>query len=370
MAVWPTSLGRALEWPKTMLWMTRTPLRVSLFGGGTDYPEYFERKPGAVVGFAIDKYIHIAALRLSAFQSYNYRVAYSSVEFTQTADDIQHPVVREVLKHCQVRDRLDISIMSDLPASGSGLGSSSAFTVGFVKLIHALQGRFSTKIDLAKTAIMVERELLAENVGVQDQLHASFGGINRFDFQGASIRITPLQVAGSVLEKLGSHLVLVHTGIARRATVAVAAQIEATKSKSLDKDLSSLYDLVGECVSLLEGGREALLPELGRMLSESWAIKRSLSDKVSTEEIDQVFRKIVGAGAYGAKLCGAGGGGFFMALVPPERQAALAQALSPLAVVPIDIDVEGTTLAYPVAPPSARGLRVPPLTLGAAPLLG
>lgn len=340
-----------------MLWMTRTPLRVSLFGGGTDYPEYFERKPGAVVGFAIDKYIHIAALRLSALQSYNYRVAYSNIEHAQCVDQIQHPVVREVLKHCRVSDRLDISIMSDLPASGSGLGSSSAFTVGFVKLIHALQGRFSTKIDIAKTAIMVERELLAENVGVQDQLHAAFGGINRFDFEGSNIRITPLQASGAVLEALGSHLVLVHTGVARRATVAVAAQIEATKSRRIDNDLNSLYELVGECVTLLEGGGADLLPQLGRMLSESWAIKRSLSDKITTDPIDSLFQTIIGAGAYGAKLCGAGGGGFFMALVPPERQTALARAVAPLTVAPIDVDVDGTTLAYPVVPPSARGLR-------------
>lgn len=335
-----------------MLWTTRTPLRVSLFGGGTDYPEYFERHPGAVVGFAIDKYIHISALQLTAFQPYNYRVAYSKIETVDAIDEIEHPVVREVMKHCGVNERLDISVMSDLPASGSGLGSSSAFTVGFLRLMMAMADRRPTKIELARTAIMVERELLEENVGVQDQLHATFGGINRFDFNGADLRISPVQVSSSVLETLGQHLVLVHTGVARRATVAVAEQVAATKTASIDVELGDLYRLVGDCVKLLEGRSDRLLPELGEMLNESWRIKRSLTSKVSTADIDAIFQAICGAGAYGAKLCGAGGGGFFMALVPPERQAALAAAVAPLAVIPIDLDVDGSCVIY--HPPSRR----------------
>ena len=338
-----------------MLWMTRTPLRVSLFGGGTDYPEYYERSPGAVIGFAIDKYINIAALQLSAFQPYDYRVAYSKVETVSRVDEIEHPVVREVLKHCGLKERLDISVLSDLPASGSGLGSSSAFTVGFLRLVLAMQNKRTTKIDLARTAIMVERELLAENVGVQDQLHATFGGLNRFDFQGSQIRISPLQVSSAVMEELGRHLVLVHTGIARRATVAVAEQVQATRTRAIDTELGDLYALVAACVNLLEGRTDRLLPELGQMLNESWRIKRSLTSRVSTADIDAVFDKITSAGSYGAKLCGAGGGGFFMALVPPERQAALAQAVAPLAVIPIDFDVEGSTVVY--HPPYGRSAR-------------
>jgi D-glycero-alpha-D-manno-heptose-7-phosphate kinase len=341
-----------------MLWMTRTPLRVSLFGGGTDYPEYFERRPGAVIGFAINKYIHIAALKLTAYQPYNFRVSYSALEHVDRAENIQHPVIREVLSHYKVSERLDISIMSDLPASGSGLGSSSAFTVGFLKLIHCLQGLPTTKIDLARTAIMVERDLLKENVGVQDQLHATFGGVNRFDFQGGAIRISPVQMTGSLLQALSEHAVLVHTGVARRATVAVAEQIERTKSKAIDKDLSDLYALVGECVSLLEGRGGEVLPELGRRLSESWMIKRGLSGGVSNDEIDDLYAAIQANGAYGAKLCGAGGGGFFLALVPPARQGALAQAVAPRAVIPIEIDLDGASLIYPVAPPTRRGAIV------------
>ena len=329
-----------------MLWTTRTPLRVSLFGGGTDYPEYFSRHPGAVVGFAIDRYIHISALSLTAFQDYNYRVAYSKLELVDKIEQIEHPVVRAVLADYEITDRLDISIMSDLPASGSGLGSSSTFTVGMVSLVLSMLARKVTKSDIARKATYVERELLGENVGVQDQLHAAFGGINRFDFEGNKTRITPVQLSGSVLGELSRHMVLVHTGIARRATSTVAAQLEATKAKTIDHELGHLYSLVAECVEILErpGGR--FLDELGAILSESWKVKRSLSGGVSNGDIDQLFEAIVGAGAYGAKLCGAGGGGFFFALVPPERQAQLRERVAPRAVIPISIDVDGTTLVY------------------------
>jgi D-glycero-alpha-D-manno-heptose-7-phosphate kinase len=329
-----------------LLWTTRTPLRVSLFGGGTDYPEYFNRCPGAVVGFAIDKYIHISALRLTAFQDYNYRIAYSRLELVSLLDEIEHPVIRETLREYGITDRLDISVMSDLPASGSGLGSSSAFTVGFLNVIMSMLSRKVTKSDLAKTATYIEREVLRENVGIQDQLHTAYGGMNRFDFEGGRVRITPVQLSGDVLELLSSHMVLIHTGIARRATSTVAEQLEATKAKTIDNDLSHLYDLVGECVEVLERPKSDLLRTLGEMLSESWRVKRGLSRSVSSLDIDDLFARIVMAGAYGAKLCGAGGGGFFFALVPPERQPMLREAVAPRAVIPIDIDVQGTTLVY------------------------
>lgn len=334
-----------------MLWMTRTPLRVSLFGGGTDYPEYYKRHPGAVVGFTIDKYIHIACLRLIARQEYNYRVAYSKLELSKSIEAIDHPVVREVIKFFRLEDRLDISVMSDLPASGSGLGSSSSFTVGFVKLISQMLGSSLTKIDIAKLAITIERDVLVENVGVQDQLHASFGGVNRFDFDGDRIRITPLQLSYSLLEQLSSHLVLVHSGIARRASDAVEAQIQATKSKKIDRELSELYGLVDECVVLLERSNQKSVLELGRLLAEGWKLKRKFSESVSNRDLDELFNRIMSCGAFGAKLCGAGGGGYFLAIIPPELHQGLIDAVHPLPVLPIGIDVEGSTLVYPALPP-------------------
>jgi D-glycero-alpha-D-manno-heptose-7-phosphate kinase len=329
-----------------MLTVTRTPLRVSLFGGGTDYPEYFERRPGAVIGMAIDKYIIIAILDLIGYQNYNYRVSYSKLEHCDKIAEIEHPVVREVLNHFDVTQRLGISIISDLPASGSGLGSSSAFTVGFLRTIYALQNQRPTKIELSKKAIEVEREILRENVGVQDQLHAAFGGINRFDFSGSSIRISPVQMNSAAINELNASMVLVHTGVARRATTTVAAQIEVTRKHAIDKELGELYRLVEECVLLLEAGTTGWLSQLGEMLSASWLIKRTLSRDISNGNLDELFETIMASGAYGAKLCGAGGGGFFLALIAPERVQALAERIAPLAVIPVSIDVDGSTLLY------------------------
>lgn len=329
-----------------MAYMTRTPLRVSLFGGGTDYPEYFRRHPGAVVGFAIDKYILITALKLRACLEYNYRVSYSKLEFTNTISEIQHPVVRAVLEMHNITDRLDINVMSDLPASGGGLGSSSAFTVGFLNLIQSMMGTPITRMDLARGAIRVERELLAENVGVQDQLHTSFGGINRFDFEGDRFRISPVQARGETIAELNQSMVLIHTGVARRATSTAASQVQATASKSLDTDLKYLYQLVGEGVDLLESIGSDVIEELGRRLVESWRVKRQLTKNITSDEIDRIYKAAMGAGAYGGKLCGAGGGGFIMMLCPPDRIKALTAAVSPLSVLPIKIDVQGTTLLY------------------------
>lgn len=330
-----------------MLYITRTPLRVSLFGGGTDYREYYENNPGAVVGFAINKYIHIGAIKIQDYQDYNYRLAYSKVELVREIDEIAHPVVREVLKYYRCGDRLDISVMSDLPATGSGLGSSSAFTVGFLNVINRLMGVHSTRIDLAKSAIHVESNLLKENVGVQDQLHATFGSINRFDFFPSHFQISPVQVSGETLNLLNRSMVLVHTGIARRATTAVKAQIEATKSKAIDRPLAEMYAQVGQAVKILEDGAPSLLADLGKMLDEAWYHKRSLTNDVSNTDIDALFEVIKASGAYGAKLCGAGGGGFFLALIDPDRVEGLRRAVAPLSVVPIAIDHAGSTVIYP-----------------------
>ena len=214
-----------------MAYMTRTPLRVSLFGGGTDYPEYFRRKPGAVVGFAIRQYIYITALRLRAHLNYAYRLSYSKLEFTDTIEAIEHPVVRETLLMYGIRDHLDMNVMSDLPAAGGGLGSSSAFTVGFVNLISTMLAKPMTKMDLARTAMRIEREILKENVGVQDQLHAAFGGVNRFDFDGDRFRISPVQIRGETMAAIDSSMVLIHSGIARRATTIAAEQTVLTKDQ-------------------------------------------------------------------------------------------------------------------------------------------
>ena len=323
---------------------SRTPLRISFFGGGTDYPEYFERHRGAVVGMAINKYIYISLLRSESFLDYKFRVSYSKLEKVHAVDEIEHPVVRNVLQMFSVDRPLDIGVQSDLPAN-SGLGSSSAFTVGFLNLINAILSIRQTKLDLARKAIHVEREVLKERVGVQDQLHAAFGGINRFDFEKNRIRVTPLFMTADCQELLSDSLVLVYTGLTRHASATVKEQLDATVERKLDRGLEHLLTLTDQAVSVLEGSEpESMIKELGAMLHEGWMVKKSFSSGVSNEYIDDLYETARANGAIGGKLSGAGGGGFLLMVVPPDAQTRLIEAVHPAKVVKIGLDVQGSTV--------------------------
>ncbi|WP_420407918.1 GHMP kinase [Hoeflea sp.] len=326
-----------------MIYTTRTPLRVSFFGGGTDYPEYFNRHPGAVVGMAIDKYIYIGAVRLGGIQPYRIRLSYSKLETVQSVDEIQHPVMREVLKLYGIDEPIDISIMSDMPAN-TGLGSSSAFTVGFLNVLHSLTGRMATKMDLAREAMFVERDVLKENVGVQDQLHASFGGLNRFDFSDGKYRVTPLLISAANLEALNNSLYLIYTGDKRHASKVVEKQLEETRSKSLDKKLDHLLALTDQAVDVLENTpAETMVVEIGKMLHEGWMTKRSLTSSISSPHIDALYETALANGALGGKLAGAGGGGFLLMIIPPENLEKVRSALAPQPVLSVSMDARGST---------------------------
>ncbi len=327
-----------------MLITSRTPLRVSFFGGGTDYPEYFDRRPGAVIGMAIDKYIYVSALRLATFLQYKYRVSYSRVETESRIEDLQHPVVRAVLQYYGITDALDIGIMADLPAS-SGLGSSSAFTVGLINLISTLRSVALTKFDLGRTAIHIEREVLKEHVGSQDQLHAAFGGINRFDFIDGRIRISPIQMTSDCQKQFVSSLVLLYTGLTRYASDTLEEQIASTKDLKVDRELDQLVELTSQAVRVLEGpDPDALVREFGAMMHEGWMVKRKLSSKVSNAAIDELYERARGAGALGGKLCGAGGGGFLLMVVPPAIRERFAAMMAPTIAIPVDIDTLGSAI--------------------------
>lgn len=329
-----------------MMISSRTPLRVSFFGGGTDYPEYFERHRGAVVGMAIDKYIYISTLKLRDFLQYKYRVSYSKLETVQNIRDIQHPVVRVVLEHYGVDEALDISVLSDLPAS-SGLGSSSSFTVGLINLVNALKSVCMTKLELGNQAIFVERKLLGETVGVQDQLHAAFGGINRFDFVDGRTRISPVQMTSQGQAALLNSLVLIYTGINRFASETLDEQLQATAEQKLDSDLAHLLTLTNEAVSILESSNSnSMLQDLGALMHEGWETKRRLSSKISNPEIDHLYDLARQHGALGGKLCGAGSGGFLLMVVPPDRHADLAAAIAPIKIVNVGMDTQGSTILH------------------------
>lgn len=333
--------------------VSRTPLRVSLFGGGTDYPSYFERKPGSVLGFAIDKYIYISLLELPVFSSYRFRASYSRIETVNTASEIQHPMIRALLEHYHINGPLDISAQADLPAS-SGLGSSSAFTVGMINALSALTATEKTKYEMAREAIYAEQVLLQENVGVQDQLHAAFGGINRFNFQGSEFSIAPLRISGHELRRLTDWMILIHTGIMRRATEVVAEQVTKTKSGALDKNLEAMGALVNEAQHCLEGGStEKDLRELARLLDESWQLKKGLSSSISGSVIDELYSHCLNAGALGGKLCGAGSGGFLLMIVPPEKRRAIYEAVGKNNCIDFRIDTAGSTVIHQTHPHSS-----------------
>lgn len=329
-----------------MLLISRTPLRVSLFGGGTDYPDYYLERRGAVVGLAIDKYIYIAALKLSGIQSYQYRIAYSKIEHVDSVGDIQHSAVKAAFNHYQISCPVDLSVMADMPAN-SGLGSSSSFSVGLLNLIAHLRSERITKLDLALNAIHLERELLKENVGVQDQLHAAFGGINRFDLDGKNFRITPMMMRGECLHQLMQSLVLIHTGVSRHASAVVSEQLQRTRSGTIDRQLDTMLSMVDHACDILTSSQsERMLHELGAMLNDSWMLKRTLSPMVSTAEIDALYDKAVSLGALGGKLCGAGGGGFLLMIVPPRDRDSFIQAMAPARVISIGLDTQGSTIIY------------------------
>lgn len=323
---------------------SRTPLRVSFFGGGTDYPEYFERYPGAVLGMAIDKYIYISAMRLEPFIGYSYRLSYRVIEEADDLDAIKHPVFRVVLKMNEVGPGWNFGVLSSLP-SRSGLGSSSTFTVGLLKLVGSIKGIDFTRHELGSMACHVERDLLGENVGIQDQFHAAYGSLNRYDFTPEEFRIQPVRMKHQVRDELNASMYLLHTGVARFASEVVSEQISRTKSKTIDRELGHLHQMVGQGYTLFaQDDPETVIPEIGRMLHEGWMTKRGLSPHVSSPLIDELYDLALANGAMGGKLCGAGGGGFLFLLVPQGKVAALQEKLGDRKLIPIRMDETGASI--------------------------
>jgi D-glycero-alpha-D-manno-heptose-7-phosphate kinase len=334
-----------------MMVAVRTPLRVSLFGGGTDYPAYFHREPGAVLGFAIDKYIYLSAQPLTSSVGCRYRLSNSHIETSDSVAAIRHPAIRAALQHYGFDEPTDFSVEADLPAS-LGLGSSSAFAVGVINLVSHLMGAPRTRMELAREAIHLEQELLRENVGVQDQLHVSFGGVNRFDLYRDRFRIAPVGVSGHDLRVLTDWMVLVNTGVRRHASTILAEQVKKTAQGSLDAELREMLGLVDAAQQVLEDARrrDDAPARLGGLLHQSWQLKKRLSSEITAPGIDDLYEFCLASGAIGGKLCGAGGGGFLLMVVPPERRGGFEQVIGQRRCVRFRIDSEGTVLLPAVAP--------------------
>jgi D-glycero-alpha-D-manno-heptose-7-phosphate kinase len=319
--------------------ITRTPLRISFFGGGTDYPVWYREHGGSVLSTTIDKCCYITCRRLPPFFDYHSRVSYSKVENVGRNDAIEHPSVRGCLEFMGMEDGVEIHHVADLPAR-TGLGTSSAFTVGLLLGLYALKDKMRDKHTLAADAIQVEQELLKEAVGSQDQVSAAYGGFNRIHFRpDGSIDVNRIITPGNRIEELESHLALYFTGFSRIASEIAQEQLRVTPHKK--KELETMLQLVDEAEEIITSPTRSL-EEFGRLLHESWQIKRTLTQKITNSNIDDIYEAGKRAGALGGKLLGAGGGGFMLFFVPPERKEALRKQLKNLLCVPFRFSSRGS----------------------------
>ena len=321
--------------------ISRTPFRISLFGGGSDYPNWFREYGGAVMGFAINKYCYISIRRLPPFFEHRHRIVYSIVENVSEIKEIKHPAVRAVLQDQEIDIGLEIHHDGDLPAR-SGLGSSSSFTVGLINSLCALNGGMIEKKVLAQEAIRIEQEVIGEAVGSQDQIWAAFGGINRIDFSiTGDFQVRPLIIASDRRKELLDHLLLFFTGFSRFASEIAQRKIDNFNKRQ--EHIKTMTSLVDEAINVIQTETNSIL-EIGDLLNQSWHLKRELADTVTTPEIDEIYEAAMASGARGGKLLGAGGGGFFLLFVEPEKQSAVKERLKNLVQVDFGIDEVGSKI--------------------------
>jgi D-glycero-alpha-D-manno-heptose-7-phosphate kinase len=323
--------------------ITRTPFRISFFGGGTDFPVWFNENGGSVLSTTIDKYCYITCRYLPPFFEHRHRIVYSKIENVQQVDEIRHPAVRGILSDLSVTEGLEIHHDGDLPAR-SGLGSSSSFTVGLLHAMHALQGRMSSKEGLAREAIRIEQDVLKENVGCQDQVAVAYGGFNRIDFlkKGGHI-VHPVICTPDRIGALESRLMLFFTGVSRFGSDIAGQQIANIGRKATN--LERMKAQVDTALGILSDP-EVDIDEFGHLLNEAWHLKKQLSDSISTSMIDGIYSRATSAGAIGGKILGAGGGGFILFFVPPANQAAVLEALKDLTHVPFQFERDGSQVVY------------------------
>ena len=322
--------------------ISRTPYRISLFGGGTDYPAWYRKHGGKVIATTIDKYLYISVRHLPPYFSHKLRLVYSIIEECQSAGEIKHPAAREVLKYLGVKDGVEIHYDGDLPGQ-SGMGSSSSFTVGLLNALITYLGGEATSESLAKKSIHIEQDLVGEAVGSQDQVSAAYGGFNKIGFhKDGSVSVEPMTLAPDRVTELNEHLLLFFTGKAR-----FAHEVAISYSNNLDSQkekLNRMVEMVDEAKNILYGAGE--LDQIGNLLDESWTLKRTFSSAVSSEAIDSVYEVAKSAGALGGKLTGAGGGGMLLLFTPPSKQSNVREKLNHLLHIPFCFQKNGTEIIF------------------------
>ncbi len=319
--------------------ITRTPYRISFFGGGTDYPAWYLRHGGEVLSTTIDKYCQISCRHLPPFFEHRHRIVYSTIETVRHWDEIRHPAVRAVLSQARPEQGLEIHHDGDLPAR-SGLGTSSSFTVGLLHALAAFRGRYVSKEELARDALHVEQRVIGENVGSQDQVAAAFGGFNRIEFRrSGEFVVSPVVLGRKRLEHFQSHLMLCFTGLSRIASEVARSTIDNLERRA--RELEAMRGMVDDAMRILQDP-ERPIEDFGALMHEAWMLKRTLSERVSTVEVDRLYEIARDAGAIGGKLLGAGGGGFMLLFASPERQERVRRALKDLVHVPFGFDESGS----------------------------
>lgn len=320
--------------------ITKTPFRMSFFGGGTDFEGFFKEYGGAVISSTFDKYAYVNVRHLPRFFEFKTHLTYSKMEYVNGTDEIEHPAIRNAMKLLDMHE-LRITYDADLPAK-SGLGTSSSFAVGLLNAFHALKGQYADKKKLADEAIYLERVLCKEAGGIQDQIAVSYGGLNRIDFSSGGYAVHPVIISAKRKETLNQNLMLFFTGFSRFSS---EVQAETQKNlKSRKKNLIEMKQLVDEAEKILASDMD--LSEFGKLLDHTWKLKRGIAGKISTDSIDAVYEKAVQAGAGGGKLLGAGGGGFLLFYVEPDRQMSVREVLQDLLYVPFAFENEGARVIH------------------------
>jgi D-glycero-alpha-D-manno-heptose-7-phosphate kinase len=323
--------------------ISRAPVRISFFGGGTDYPEYFSRHGGAVLATAINKYSYVTASPfMSHLFDYSIGVSYRQAECVKSVEKIQHNVYRECLKLCGFKKDIELHNVADLPAF-TGLGSSSAFTVSLLHALHSFKGEFLRPLELAYEAIHVERHLLKDNVGCQDQTLAAVGGLNLIEFHTEkNIMVRRLNISPERMRELEHHLFIVFSGVKRKASDIAAKQLKRITQNG--STLKAMHQMAHQGYDILTGGRP--MREFGRLLDEAWQAKRSLDAGVSTAEIDAIYQRGLDNGAWGGKLLGAGGGGFILFFAPPKAHAKLKKEFAGRQILQVKLNAPGSQIIH------------------------
>ena len=321
--------------------ITKTPFRMSFFGGGTDMESFFKENGGSVLSTTFDKYCYVNVRHLPRFFDYSTELSYSKTERVTNIDDIEHPAIRNAMKMLDMHE-IRLTYEADLPAR-SGLGTSSYFAVGMLNAFYALKGKYASKKQLADEAIYLERVLCNETGGWQDQIAASFGGFNRIDFNADGYTVHPVIVSPQRKQQLNNNLMMFFTGFTRFSSEIQKANKLDDESKT--KQLKQMLTLVDEAESILTDHSKDL-DDFGRLLDVTWKLKRQTGKSVSTSNIDNLYDKGISAGALGGKLLGAGGGGFLVFYVTPEKQAAVKEAMEDLLYIPFKFEDSGTQVIY------------------------